>query len=214
MIDDRAPRPRVKRYPPGDPAFRASVETSFRAVAGRPIGDEGVLAAVQALVRTTYPLAIVRVRFEGASPAPSWDVFRDDSVLDDEMVLRARGGDPQAVEDLYDRHHELAYRVALRMAADAQVAAGAVVAAFRALVADREAAWPPRIRLAMASCDSAIEAVPNRLPSRADMGRAVLELASVDRFSAPEIAAVMRLNEQRVAALAIEGMRSSAGRSV
>ena len=210
MIPDRIPRPRVKRYPPGDPAFRASVENSIGAVTGRPIEDEGILAAVQALVRTTFPLAIVRVRFEGAPPAPSWDAFRDESVLDDEMVLRARTGDHRAVEDLYDRHHDLAFRVALRVAADAQVAAGAVVSAFRVLVADREAAWPPRIRLAMASCDAAIEAVPDRLPSRADMARAVTELASVDRFSAPQIAAVMRLNEQHVAALAIEGMRSSA----
>ena len=205
-------RPDVKRYPPDDAAFRDRVEASIGAVARQPIEDERILAAVTAMVRSTYPLATVRVRFEKSSSAESsWDVFRDESVLDNEMLLRARTGDRVAMEELFDRHHALVYRVATRMAPQSHMAAAAVVAAFRTLVADRQAAWPPRVRLGMASCDAAREAAPAHAPSREDVARLVVELAHLDNLSATEISAVLQLDIRRVAALAIEGLRN--GRS-
>jgi RNA polymerase sigma-70 factor (ECF subfamily) len=55
---------------------------------------------------------------------------RENRELDDALVERARGGDAQALDALIRRHYELAYRVALGVVRDADVAADVVQDAF------------------------------------------------------------------------------------
>ncbi len=55
---------------------------------------------------------------------------RDDPELDDTLVERAQGGDAHALDTLIRRHYELAYRVALGLVRDPDLAADVVQDAF------------------------------------------------------------------------------------
>ena len=203
-----APRPLITGFPPRDTAFVNQLKMSFTAVGGRPVYDEGVLAAVEAMIRTEYPLAVVRQR-RARGVAPLWEAFRDDSVFDEEMIRRARSGDRQAIDDLYDRHHALTYAVAVRVAGPNESAVQAVADAFASVVSSQQDAWRVRIRLAMATHDAAARITgANRLDSRAAAADAVVHLAAAHSLKHGEIAAVLRLEARDVASLAVEGMRA------
>lgn len=197
-------------YPAGDLRFRATVETSMVHVGGRAIEDEAVLAAVEALLRTSYPLATLQVRPRAASGHGTvCDAFRDGVVLDDELVRRARAGEQAAASQLYDRHARLAYATAVHAAGRSSAALDAVVDAFHGVFLRQEDDLPVRIRLARAARDAALPASGPGASGPAGRGAlrpAVVELAFVHHLSAREIAAVLRLTRSDVARLANEGL--------
>jgi len=204
--------PQVFVFPATDREFTQSVESSLTTVGGRPIGDAGVLAAVEALLRTTYPLATLQRR-EDISRVDSnaWDAFRDGSALDDELLRRARASSAFALEQLYERHQRLVYAVAVNAIGRSEAAATAVVAAFLAVIGESAEDPPVRIRLAIAARDAARRASgagPRRSGSPAALRTAVLELAHNHRLTGPEIAVVLRLELPEVRMLATDGLRA------
>lgn len=213
-MEQQGARAWITRYPSDDSAFEAAIDTSMHVVGGRAIENEAIVAAIQASIRTTYPLATVRPGLGGAARTAGWEAFRDESALDNEMVRRARLGDEAAVDDLYERHHALAYDVAMCLAGRSEAAAAAVVAAFRETIVGSRDASPVRERLATAARDAAGEATPARPRSRVDDARLVVKLASVHGMSGTQIARIIRADIREVAALANEGLRSCATRPV
>jgi DNA-directed RNA polymerase specialized sigma24 family protein len=205
-------------YPVSDARFRLAVEASYSESEGQPVADEAMLAAVAALLRPSYPLATVHAR---ATPGPHgetifWDAFRDDTVLDDELLRRARSGLSEAVGQLYDRHHALVCGVALRTVVDRADASDAVVDAFRRLLAEDDGDLTVRVRLARAARDAALARGALRSTSDGDLGRpsdaqrTVVYLAHTHRLMASEIAAVLRLDIGDVRRLANHGLAALA----
>jgi hypothetical protein len=101
-------------YPHTDATFSRSVASSLALSGEGSVRDEVILSAVEALLRTSYPLATIQgrgARHPRGGPA-SWEIFRDDLVLDHELLRRARAGEVAAAGQLYDRHHGFAYGIA------------------------------------------------------------------------------------------------------
>jgi hypothetical protein len=209
MTAERELRARVRHYPSSDAIFKERVETSLAAVS-TSIDEAGLAAAVEAMLRTTYPLATVRPCCPGED-VPKLDAFRDGAAFDAELVRLARSGDLTAVNELYERHHQLAYRAAAGVVGDTATAAEAVVAAFRSIVFSSQGAWPVRVQLAIAARAAAYQAIPDaplRSTSRLDLARTVVDLA-IMRLTAKEIEAVLDLPARDVALLAVEGLRAA-----
>ncbi|MDQ3553010.1 MAG: hypothetical protein M3395_01165 [Chloroflexota bacterium] len=117
------------------------------------------MSAVEALLRISYPLATIQgrgVRRPRGGPS-SWEIFRDDLVLDHELLRRARAGELTSAGQLYDRHHRLAYGIALSTSGRRDVAAGALIAGFRALMVDPTPAGDVRVRLAAVARETALQ---------------------------------------------------------
>jgi DNA-directed RNA polymerase specialized sigma24 family protein len=200
-------------YPASDTVFRATVERSFSSVAGSVIDDPAMLSAMEALLRPSYPLAKLQRRgTSGGLPASqAWDAFRDATVLDDELLRRARAGEATAVGQLYDRHVAVAYSIAARLAGQSEAASAAVVSAVRSLTLNDDDVSSVRVRVARAARDAALRSAVGSPPAHVDdpltaPQRAVLELAQVHRFLGDEIAAVLRLDIREVRRLADEGL--------
>ncbi|CAN5171142.1 hypothetical protein BH24CHL7_BH24CHL7_07590 [soil metagenome] len=210
-------RPMLSLFPAGDPNFRAAVEASVAVVGRRAARDPAMLAAMDALLRSSYPLASVQVA-AATDPrsVPRWDVFRDGTVLDDELCRRARSGDHGAVGQLYDRHHRLAHAVSFHVAASSDVAPYAVVAAFHSVVAQDRAGLPVRVSIAVAAREAAIGGSPlhGSTMDPIEEKRFVLELAHVHRLKGTEIATVLGLEFREVARLANAGLRAFATRTL
>lgn len=204
--------PQVSVFPATDPHFTRSVEQALTSASGRRVEDAGILAAAQALLRTIYPLATLQRREETSSrDASAWDAFRDGSVLDEELVRRARGGSTRAADQLFDRHQRLVYAVAIICAGRSAGALDAVEIAFRTVILEQTADQPVRIRLAIASRDAAARvAAPGSSGSvtRDRLPRTVLQLAHGHHLSGTEIAAVLKLDVGHVRVLAIEGLKA------
>ena len=206
--------PSIKRFPTGDTEFATAVDSSVESVGGRRVSDPGVVAAIQALLRETYPLASLRESLSDAGLPPGWEAFRDEAVRDAEMIERAREGDERAFDELYDRHHLLAYHVAVQVAGHSDAAASAVVAAYRSVIAGgSENAAPVGVRLAIAARRAALVAAPGLArSSRQAMARAVVELAGTHSLKRVEIATVLGIHDRDVPALANEGLNYMATR--
>ncbi len=204
-------------YPPSDAAFSRSVATSLAMSGGRVVKDEAILSAVEALLRTSYPLAIIQgrgVRHARGGPA-SWEIFRDDQVLDQELLRRSRIGEIAAAGQLYDRHHRLAYGIALTTSGRPDVAAAAVVSAFSALMLDLTSAGAVRVRLAAVARETALQAtVPGDLPDADGHGLANDERMAIGLaragFLGGEIATVMDLDVRAVRRLVNHGLATKA----
>ncbi len=179
---------------------------------------EALLAAVAALLRPSYPLATVQPR---ATPGTDHgtlglDAFRDGTVLGDELLRRARSGLSDAVGQLYDRHHALAYGIAVRTAGDVAAGADAVIDAFRALLAADDDQLTVRVRVARGARDAALarRVGPSNTPERrdplTDAQRTVVELAHTHRLLGAEIAAVLGLGIGDIRRLANEGLAALA----
>lgn len=201
-------------HPVADARFRHAVERACSGLEQRPIGGPALLAAVTASLQLSYPLATVQSR---PSPGPrhalhEWDAFRDGTVLDDELLERARAGQPDATGQLYDRHHALAYDLAMRTALDAEAAMEAVIEVFRALLVRDDGHLSVRVRIARGARDVA-QAGRTRItsdqapPDPLTAGqRTVIELARTHRLLGAEIASVLRLDIGDVRRLANEGL--------
>jgi hypothetical protein len=209
-------------YPPADPVFRREVETTLAPLAGRPVEDVGVLAAAAALLRTTYPQATIQSRGRAAAGrrAAAWDVFRDEAALDAELAHRARAGMPEALAQLYDRHHALAYSVAARVAGPLVHADDAVVAAFTHLLEPNTGVAAIRVGLAALAVKMAMATLtPAERLERApvllqELPAIVVELALRHRLTRHEIATVLELDVAevgRLAAAAFSRARASGG---
>ena len=198
----------VAVYPHTDLDFKRTVETALASSGAQPIDEVGVLAAAMAAVRSTYPIAFLQVRAGGPELGKIWDAFRDADVMDDELVGRARSGDTLAVDQLYERHQRLVYAVAVHAAPDSGDALDAVVAAFRAVIAEHSRHPSVRISLAVAARDAAHRAAGAASESRSALQQAVLDLAHRHGLTGAEIALVLRLEMPAVRALAIEGLHA------
>jgi DNA-directed RNA polymerase specialized sigma24 family protein len=205
-------------YPTTDARFAAHAVTSLSPLLGRPITDPAVLAAAEASLRSSYPLAALQPRPARASPrrrGAAWDVFRDGEALDDELLRRARGGDRSAVGQLYDRHQGLAYSVAAAMAGRPPEAQDAVVTAFRVVIADHGAEGDVRVRLARTAREAALRRAPTaaeaamRATGPPDLPRMVLELALAHQLVARQIAAVLDVEVTEVRRLAVDAIRTA-----
>jgi len=202
-------------YPASDASFRMDVQTRFERVTGT-LEDPAILATVEALLRPRYPLAVIQVR-DGAldrAMTPALDAFRDGTVLDDELVRRARLGAAVARGQLYDRHQAVAYAMAVHVAGPVEAAGNAVVVAFQGLMLEDDPGITTRVRVARRARDAAlrsgISAVVDPNDPLSALERAVLELARVHRFLGTDIATVLRLDARDVARLAAEGLRALA----
>jgi hypothetical protein len=185
-------------YPASDTRFAADVVTSLSPLLGQPITDAAVLAAAEATLRSTYPLAALQPRPAKASPmrrGAAWDVFRDGEALDGELLRRAGRGDASAVGQLYDRHQRLAYSVAAAAVGPSPDAEDAVVTAFRVVISDDGEPGDVRIRLARTARETALRRVSGEAAMRrtgaSDLQRLALELALAHRLVAGQIAAVL-----------------------
>ncbi len=207
-------------YPHTDATFSRSVATSLAMSGEGSIRDEVILSAVEALLRTSYPLATVQgrgARHPRGGPA-SWEIFRDDLVLDQELLRRARAGEVAAAGQLYDRHHRFAYGIALTTSGRPEVAAGALVAAFGALMVDPASAGDVRLRLAAVARETALRAtVPGDPPDADGRGltndeRMTIGLARAGLVGG-EIALVMGLDVREVRRLVNHGLATKAKRN-
>ncbi|MEO6350422.1 MAG: hypothetical protein ABIP53_07205 [Candidatus Limnocylindrales bacterium] len=197
-----------------DTRFRLAVELSYGAADVDPILGDELLGAVAALLRSTYPLATVEMR---AIPGPhrdalAWDASRESAVLDDELARRARAGQSDAMEQLYDRHYRLVYAIAEGTAQGSTGAAAAVIDAFRALIAKDDRHLTVRVRVARAARDAALargDPVSNTHGRRSpctDEQWMVLDLAYNHRLLRTEIATVLRVEIGEVCRLANDGL--------
>lgn len=210
--------PGLSVYPVSDIRFRHAVETSYGGVDGLYPTGEGLLAAVSALIRPSYPLATVQPRgWAGHRDETfTWDAFRDGTVLDDELVRRARAGAPDATGQLYDRHAALAHDIALRTAGIPQAAADAVVTAFRTLMGEDDGHMTVRVRVARAARDAALDGSITSVTVHEDgdpmtqAQRTVIRLAHAHRFLGADIATVLRMDVRDVCRLANEGLAALA----
>lgn len=97
-----------------DATFDRSVATSIAMSGQRSVTDDVILSAVEALLRTSYPWPPSRDEgYDTRGGTASWEIFRDDHVLDQELLRRSRTGKIAAAGQLHDRHHRLAYGIAL-----------------------------------------------------------------------------------------------------
>lgn len=206
---------RLFLYPMSDVVFRRTVETSFATLDGRSAGDEAMLAAVAAMLRPTYPLAIVVARpfTAGVAETRAWDAFRDDTSLDDELLRRARAGQPLAERQLHDRHSALAFAVAVcahgvpsdrggapRAYLRGGVTSGdptgtdivddAVAVAFHAVLTQDQGPLTVRIRVARAAWLAA-RAADGRSRRPVDVGSVAVHLARRHGLTIMEIADVL-----------------------
>jgi len=202
-------------YPASDTTFRIDVQTRFARVTGA-VEDPTILAAVEALLRPRYPLAVIQVR-DGAlecAMTPALDAFRDGTVLDDELVRRARLGAAVARGQLYDRHQAVAYSMAAGVTGRVEAAGNAVVVAFQGLLLEDDPGMTTRVRVARRARDAAVRSGISAARDPNDpltaLQRAVLELARVHRFLGTDIATVLGLDVRDVARLATEGLRALA----
>jgi hypothetical protein len=205
--------PTLTLYPARDIRFTRVVQQSMAGIDGRPVDDPGVLAAMEALLVTTYPLATVQRR--SAAAGNSWDVFRDAQALDVELLRRARRGESAAAGQLYDRHGRLTYSLALLVAGRPDAAAEAVVEAFQTVIATWPRAGTVRLCLARAAREAGERRASKNVriapaPARAAMQRGVIELATVHRLMGEEIASVLGLELRHVGALVKEGLEALA----
>jgi hypothetical protein len=205
-----AAREPVIVYPADDAGFADAVAAAVAPLRPPFVEDPRLVAATEALLRVSYPLANIQIRVRPIEAGTAWDVFRDPAVLDDELVVRTREGDRDALSELYDRHHRLAYTVALAARGRAPAAENAVVTAFRSLIADPSDATPVRVRLAAMAyrhvtgdLEQGSEAVV--LPRLADLA---LQLVLAHRLSSHEIAAILGIERGDVARLVGQAMTS------
>ncbi len=184
------------------------------------VTDEVILSAVEALLRTSYPLATIQgrgARHPRGGPE-SWEILRDDLVLDHELLCRTRAGEVAAAGQLYDRHHRFAYGVALTTTGRPEVAARALVAAFGAVMVDTTSAGDVRLRLAAVARETALQATAPGDPADGD-GRGVMndERMAIGLARAGlvggEIALVMGLDVRDVRRLVNDGLATKAKRN-
>jgi hypothetical protein len=196
----------VVLHPARDRRFAKHVRHSMAPTGGRPIDDLGVMAAVEALLRTSYPLASVQSRT--GHTATSWDVFRDDAVLDAELVLRAQQGAAAAVGQLFDRHGSLMYAVAVQAAGRTDAASSALIVAFQQITAQEPGRGDVRLRLAAATRYAAPPDThrPQPLDILSRGQRDVIELALFHDVTGTQIAEVMGLDIREVRRLANSGL--------
>jgi hypothetical protein len=190
---------RLFLHPVGDPAFRDAVHRSFSGLPIDAVTDPAILAAVEASLLPTYPLAKVWRR--SGEQVPAWDAFRDGSILDDELLRRARAGDREAGALLYDRNMRLAYSAAAQVLGPAPAAAAAVVSAFGAILLDHDAGLPVRLRLARTSRDLAVAAIEGSGGSGIVRANMVIDLIERHGLTVTQVAAVLRLHVSEVRCL-------------
>ena len=214
------PTPRVHVYPDSDSAFKAHADGVAAALGGQPIFDERILAAAEALLRASYPLATVQVRDlqSARSGDTEWDLFRDVAVRDDEMVRRVGHGDQAALGDLYDRYHRMALAISSHLTNSAQLAIETVAAAFVAATQAKPDVLPFRRRLIAACRDAtATWTLVNPSAMSGEFGRETVAIAVVDlarnyglnRF---ELAELFMTDAHDIAVLATEALRVHATR--
>jgi hypothetical protein len=94
---------------------------------GRPVDDERLLAAAQAMLRAAYPLATIVIQPQDAARSPvAWQVYRDPATLDDGLLRAARAGDAAAAARLADRYQAIAVVFAWPLCGGPAAAMGAV----------------------------------------------------------------------------------------
>lgn len=107
----------------------------------RPVDDERLLAAAQAMLRAAYPLATI-VGDPGpdvaASPVTVWQVFRDPASLDDRLLRAARSGHADAMARLADRYQAIAFLITWTICGETTAAMAAVTDAVGQLVRSDE----------------------------------------------------------------------------
>jgi hypothetical protein len=116
-------------FPLSDHGFREKAKQSLVSVARGYVLDAAMVAAIEALLRESYPLASVSRRESVANPG--LEAFRDDDTLDVQLVLRMNAGDVTAAGRLYDRHAALVYSIVARTTADRDLSRRATVNTFR-----------------------------------------------------------------------------------
>ena len=197
-------------HPSTDPRFRAQVHRSLGPSGGRPVDDPEAIAAVEALLRDSYPLASVEAR--DGTEAVSWDIFRDGAALDRELVRRVRSGDAPAAGRIYDRHGRTAYAVALRATGRPSAAADAIIESFHAVIQDTSGALDLRVALATRARRASQRTISSEdLPAWGPdvltrEQREVIELAVVHGLLGTEIARVLERDISDVRKLANAGL--------